>query len=56
MCIRDSRHRIQRVLDRLDKGNEVSLVSRPAAAAPAVGLMKLHLQQQEDLINEAVCK
>ena len=50
------RHRIQRVLDRLDKGNEVSLVSRPAAAAPAVGLMKLHLQQQEDLINEAVCK
>ena len=50
------RHRIQRVLDRLDKGNEVSLVSRPAAAAPAVGLMKLHLQQQEDLINEAVFK
>ena len=50
------RHRIQRVLDRLGEGNEVSLVSRPAAAAPAVGLMKLHLQQQEDLINEAVFK
>ena len=48
------RHRIQRVLDRLGKENEVSLVSRPAAAAPAVGLMKLHLQQQEDLINEAI--
>jgi len=32
----------------------VNLVSRPAAAAPAVGLMKLHLQQQQDLINEAI--
>ena len=50
------RHRIQRVLDRLDKGDEVSLVSRPAAAAPAVGLMKLHLQQQEELVNEAMGK
>ena len=48
------RHRIQRVLDRLDKGNEVSLISRPAAAAPAVGLMKLHLQQQQDLVNKAI--
>ena len=48
------RHRIQRVLDRLGESNEVNLVSRPAAAAPAVGLMKLHLQQQEDLINEAI--
>jgi len=50
------RHRIQRVLDRLDKDNEVSLVSRPPAAAPAVGLMKLHLQQQEALIKEAIGK
>ena len=48
------RHRIQRVLDRFSKGYEVSLISRPAAAAPAVGLMKLHLQQQEDLINKAI--
>jgi 2-oxoglutarate dehydrogenase E1 component len=50
------RHRIQRVLDRLGDGLEVSLVSRPAAAAPAVGLMKLHLQQQKDLVNEAIDK
>ena len=50
------RHRIQRVLDRLGDGIEVSLVSRPAAAAPAVGLMKLHLQQQKDLVNEAIDK
>ena len=48
------RHRIQRVLDRFSKGYEVSLISRPAAAAPAVGLMKLHLQQQQDLINKAI--
>ena len=50
------RHRIQRVLDRLGKKNEVNLVSREPAAAPAVGLMKLHIQQQEDLINEAINK
>ena len=50
------RHRIQRVLDRLGKKNEVNLVSREPAAAPAVGLMKLHIQQQEDLINEAISK
>ncbi len=48
------RHRIQRVLDRLGNDNEVKLVSRPPAAAPAVGLMKLHLKQQETLINEAI--
>ena len=48
------RHRIQRVLDRFSKGYEVSLISRPAAAAPSVGLMKLHLQQQQDLVNKAI--
>ena len=50
------RHRIQRVLNRFNKGEEVSLVSRPPAAAPAVGLMKLHLQQQEELVKEAIGK
>ena len=50
------RHRIQRVLDRLGDGKEANLISRPPAAAPAVGLMKLHLQQQKELINEAICK
>ena len=48
------RHRIQRVLDRLDDDKVVNLVSRPAAAAPAVGLMKLHLEQQKQVINEAI--
>jgi 2-oxoglutarate dehydrogenase E1 component len=47
------RHRIQRVLDRVSK-NQIRLVSRPAAAAPAVGLNKLHNQQQEDLVAEAL--
>ncbi len=49
------RHRIQRVLDRF-KGNDkqIKLVSRPAAAAPAVGMMKLHLKQQAQLIEDAL--
>ena len=45
------RHRIQRVMDRLNI-KKVKLVSRPAAAAPAVGLNKMHNMQQEVLINE----
>ena len=45
------RHRIQRVMDRLNIKN-VKLVSRPAAAAPAVGLNKMHNMQQEVLISE----
>ena len=48
------RHRIQRVLDRLMNKLEITLVSRPPAAAPAVGMMKLHLKQQEELIELAL--
>ncbi len=44
------RHRIQRVLDRLNR-LDLSLRSRPASSAPAVGLNKLHLKQQAELIN-----
>jgi 2-oxoglutarate dehydrogenase E1 component len=47
------RHRLQIVLDRLN-ANEIELISRKASAAPAVGLNKLHNQQQEALINEAL--
>tara|TARA_B100001142_G_C14225313_1_gene613240 strand:- start:631 stop:1131 length:501 start_codon:yes stop_codon:yes gene_type:complete len=47
------RHRIQRVLDRVSK-HQIRLVSRPAAAAPAVGLNKLHNQQQDNLVAEAL--
>ncbi|MDB2534715.1 2-oxoglutarate dehydrogenase E1 component [Gammaproteobacteria bacterium] len=48
------RHRLQRVLDRLEKDKEITLVSRPPAAAPAVGMMKLHLEQQSNLVTEAL--
>ena len=48
------RHRLQRVLDRLEQKHEINLVSRPAAAAPAVGLMKLHLKQQEEIVLKAL--
>ena len=48
------RHRLQRVLDRLGKDKEITLVSRPPAAAPAVGMMKLHLEQQSNLVTEAI--
>ena len=48
------RHRIQRVLDRLKNNLEITLVNRPPAAAPAVGMMKLHLKQQEELIELAL--
>ena len=47
------RHRLQIVLDRLN-ANEIELISRKASAAPAVGLNKLHNQQQEALVNEAL--
>ena len=48
------RHRIQIVLDRFDTKREITVVSRPAAAAPAVGMMKLHLKQQSNLVEEAL--
>lgn len=47
------RHRLQQVLDKINAA-EIKLVSRPASAAPAVGLNKLHNQQQEALITEAL--
>jgi 2-oxoglutarate dehydrogenase E1 component len=47
------RHRLQIVLDRINS-KQIELVSRKASSAPAVGLNKLHIQQQEALINEAL--
>lgn len=47
------RHRLQIVLDRIN-ATEIQLVSRKASAAPAVGLNKLHNQQQEALVIEAL--
>ncbi len=48
------RHRIERVLSRISSDKKVTLISRPPAAAPAVGMMKLHLQQQKKLIELAI--
>jgi 2-oxoglutarate dehydrogenase E1 component len=47
------RHRLQIVLDRIN-ATEIELISRKASAAPAVGLNKLHNQQQEALVTEAL--
>ena len=44
---------LQRVLfPKLDR--EVRLVSRPPASAPSVGTMKLHTEQQADLLSQAL--
>jgi 2-oxoglutarate dehydrogenase E1 component len=47
------RHRLQIVLDRINSA-QIELISRKASAAPAVGLNKLHVQQQEALVIEAL--
>ena len=44
------------VLDKLNSKKEIQLVSREASSAPAVGLKKLHTQQQEALVTEALTK
>ncbi len=38
----------------LRKGQRLSLVARPYSASPAVGYLKLHLQQQKTLVEEAL--
>ena len=48
------RHRLERVLNRLNIENSFKSISRPPAAAPAVGLMKLHLQQQQELVDNVL--
>ena len=48
------RHRLERVLKKLKIENSFKPISRPPAAAPAVGLMKLHLQQQQELVDNVL--
>ena len=46
-------------LDKLAKylvENKFELISRPPASAPAVGLMKLHLQQQKELVDNVLSR
>ena len=48
------RHRLERVLKELKIENSFKPITRPPAAAPAVGLMKLHLQQQQELVDNVL--
>ena len=48
------RHRLERVLKKLNIDNSFKPISRPPSAAPAVGLMKLHLQQQQELVDNVL--
>ena len=48
------RHRLERVLNELKIENSFKPITRPPAAAPAVGLMKLHLQQQQELVDNVL--
>ena len=43
-----------RVKDKLKIGDKLKVVSRPEAASPATGYMKVHKQEQEELINKAL--
>lgn len=47
----NSRHRIQRVIP---EGSSLEYAGRPASAAPAVGYMSLHSQQQKNLVEDAL--
>ena len=50
------RHRLERVLKKLKLDTSFVPISRPPSAAPAVGLMKLHLQQQQELVDNVLCR
>ena len=50
------RHRLERVLELSGINHKFELISRPPASAPAVGLMKLHLQQQKELVDNVLSR
>jgi len=49
-----SQHHMRRVFQRHNKSIYLRYVAREASAAPAAGYMTLHIEQQEQLINEAL--
>ncbi|WP_409522791.1 2-oxoglutarate dehydrogenase E1 component [Nitrincola sp. MINF-07-Sa-05] len=49
-----SQHHMRHVLHRHDPKLFLTGVGRPHAAAPAVGYISVHLEQQEQLLNEAI--
>ena len=50
----NSQHRLRRVLDLINKDLPLSFAGRLSSASPAAGYMALHLEQQENLIAEAL--
>ncbi len=42
------------LLECLTKEQTLRYIGRPASASPAVGSKKLHMQQQQALVNEAL--
>ena len=49
-----SQHHMRRVLASLNPNIYLGYAGRDASAAPAAGYMALHLQQQEQFINDAL--
>ncbi|WP_027857219.1 2-oxoglutarate dehydrogenase E1 component [Marinobacterium jannaschii] len=49
-----SQHHMRSVLHKHDPQLHLEGVGRPHAAAPAVGYISVHLEQQEKLVNEAI--
>ena len=49
-----TQHRIRHVLERSHPSLKLHGVGRPHAAAPAVGYMSVHLEQQKNLVEEAI--
>lgn len=49
-----SQHHMRSVLERVIPGKYLKFVGRTASAAPAVGYMSRHLQEQNDLVEDAL--
>ncbi|MFL0809716.1 MAG: 2-oxoglutarate dehydrogenase E1 component [Agarilytica sp.] len=49
-----SRHRMNRVIDRLDSDAYLRFAGRAASSAPAAGYMSLHLEEQKKFISAAL--
>jgi 2-oxoglutarate dehydrogenase E1 component len=49
-----SQHHMRSVLQKHNPALNLEGVGRPAAAAPAVGYISVHVEQQEELVNQAI--